>query len=111
MGEVTRAWPEDRHARGEELRRLVSAAADHIATGADVREAKPLRRQLAKAIQKLGLVKQIWRLVRGDPHVDDQLWDQIEDWRDRAERLTRGLHLAVGRQIKAEASTLKGMCS
>jgi hypothetical protein len=96
-------------ARGETLRRLASAAADHIAIGCEKREPRPFRIQLKHALEKLIRTGVSWESVREREMVELETWKEIEAVRDRAVRLTLGLLRALDRQVEKEKGTLRGL--
>jgi hypothetical protein len=92
-------WPEEhRQVLGDELRTSATAAATHIMLGSMETDSRGFRGQLSMAVGKLARVDSTWQLVQDLNLVDRERWGEIEAMRDHAERLTRGLYAALGRQ-------------
>jgi four helix bundle protein len=92
---------------GDELRTSAVAAVSHIVTGAYERDKAGFRRQLDVTIGKLARIDSTWDLVRELKLVNPEVWGEIEAKRDHAERLARGLYVALGRKeagAKAKAA-------
>lgn len=82
----------------DELRTSAIAAVTHIVSGAYQRDNAGFRRQLDVTIGKLVRIGSTWELVRDLKLVNPEVWGEIEAKRDHAERLTRGLYVALGRK-------------
>ena len=95
---ITLTWPRDRAPVGDELRAAVTAAATAIVIGSVEPDAAGFRLQLRCALGKLARVDSTWQLAHDLQFVNSETWGEIEAKRDHAERLTRGLYVAIGRK-------------
>lgn len=83
---------------GDELRKSAIAVTQNIEEGTWERDNAGFRRCLKIAIGKLARISGAWLVVQDLKLVKPELWGEIEAKRDHAERLTRGLYVALGRK-------------
>lgn len=93
---------------GDELRKSAIAVKQHIEMGTWERDNAGFRRELKIAIGKLARISGVWIVVKDLKLLKPEIWGEIEAKRDHAERLTRGLHAALGRPTgKGKATARK----
>lgn len=92
---------------GEELRSSAVAAVHHIMLGSVAPDTAGFRRELNVAVGKLVRVGATWELVRELELVKPDTWGEIEARRDHAERLVRGLYVALGRPKPAKSKAAR----
>jgi hypothetical protein len=92
-------WPEQHQdVLAHELRTSATAAEVHLMLGSAAPDAAGFRRQLDAGLGKLARVGSAWAVVQDLGMVKPECWGEIEAMRDHAERLTRGLYVALGRR-------------
>lgn len=96
--DVTLRWPRRNALYGEELRASAIAAVQHLVLGSFEPDNAGFRRQVDVSIGKLARIGAAWLIVRDLELVKAEVWGEIEAKRDHAERLTRGLYVALGRK-------------
>jgi hypothetical protein len=82
----------------DELRTSAVAAVNHIVMGTLEPDRAGFRRELNVAVGKLMRIGSAWEMVRELELVKPDIWGEIEAKRDHAERLVRGLYVALGRK-------------
>lgn len=96
---------------GDELRKSAIAVTQYIEMGTWEKDNAGFRRMLKVAIAKLVRISGAWLVVKDLKMLKPELWGEIEARRDHAERLTRGLYVALGRKSRTEGTTVKRRAS